>query len=87
MRTLSCWLLLGSLVVATACRKQEVETLVVIKEVERQYSWAPTKSVLGNFNILLGVGQGPNGLYFQQPTGFAALEQKTSGALTYTQYL
>jgi hypothetical protein len=35
MRTLSCWLLLGSLVVATACRKQEVETLVVIKEVER----------------------------------------------------
>jgi hypothetical protein len=87
MRTLSCWLLLGSLVVGTACRKKEVETLIVIKEVERQYSWAPTKSLLGNFNILLGIGQGPNGLYLQQPTGFAALEQKTSGALTYTQYL
>jgi hypothetical protein len=87
MRTLSGWLLLGSLLVGTACRRKEIETLVVIKEVERQYSWTPTKSLLGNFNILLGVGKGPNGLYFQQPTGFAALEPKTSGALTYTQYL
>lgn len=81
-------LLIGTCLLGTlACRK-EVEKIVVQQvPVDRQYSWAPSKQLLGNFNILLGVGKGPGGLYFQQPIGFAALEPKTSGALTYTQYL
>lgn len=81
-------LLLGaSLLLATACRKEVEKIVVQTQVVDRQYSWAPSRQLLGNFNILLGVGKGPNGLYFQQPTGFAALEQKGAGALTYTQYL
>lgn len=76
-------LLLGTM----ACRKEVEKIVVQVQQVDRQYSWSPSKQLLGNFNILLGVGKGPGGLYFQQPLGFAALEPKTSGALTYTQYL
>lgn len=72
-------LLLGTL----ACRKEVEKIVVQVQQVDRQYSWSPSKQLLGNFNILLGIGKGPGGLYFQQPIGFAALEPKNSGALTY----
>lgn len=87
MHFVRCLLLSSCLLGTLACRK-EVEKIVVQQvPVDRQYSWSPNKQLLGNFNILLGVGKGPGGLYFQQPFGFAALEPKISGALTYTQYL
>lgn len=82
------FLLFSSCLLSTLGCRKEVEKIIVQQvPVDRQYSWSPSKQLLGNFSILLGVGKGPGGLYFQQPTGFAALEAKTSGALTYTQYL
>ena len=69
MHFVRCLLLSSCLLGTLACRK-EVEKIVVQQvPVDRQYSWSPSKQLLGNFNILLGVGKGPGGLYFQQPTG------------------
>jgi len=73
------------LLLNTACRK-EIETIVV-QEVDKQYSWSPNRGFYGNFNILVGSGKGPNGLYFQQPGGFAAFLGAPTGPLSLTQYI
>jgi hypothetical protein len=71
------------MVLLSACKK-EIEKIVVQ---DRQYSWSSDKRITDSFGILLGAGKGPTGLYFQQPVGFAALENQGSGSLRYTQYL
>ena len=75
--------LLGAATLLSACKK-EVEKIVVQ---DRQYSWTADKSFTDSFGILLGLGKGPTGLYFQQPGGFAALEGPAAGPLRYTQYV
>ena len=67
------------------CTK-EVEKVVVRVEVrDKTYSWKPMPQFTRNYRILLGSSTGPNGLYFQQPSAFAALEQR-GGRLDLTQY-
>lgn len=85
MRKLILYFLLGTATLLSACKK-EIEKIVV-QEVEKQYSWAASKGFVGNFSIMLGSGKGPNGLYFQQPAGFAAFEGPPTAPLNYTQYL
>jgi len=63
--------LLSATAVLGACKK-EVEKIVVQ---DRQYSWRPAVQYAGTLNIFLGIGQGPDGLYLQQPGSFLTLEQ------------
>lgn len=83
MRKYLFYCLLGAAVLLGACKK-EIEKIVVQ---DRQYSWTPDKRFTDSFGILLGSGKGPTGLYFQQPSGFAALEGQATSPLRYTQYL
>jgi hypothetical protein len=62
------YMLLGAATLLSACKK-EVEKIVV------QYSWRPAVQYAGNLNIFLGMGQGPDGLYLQQPGSFLTVEQ------------
>ena len=63
--------LLGAITLLSACKK-EVEKIVVQGP---QYSWLPTTQFAGTLNIYLSMGQGPSGLYLQQPGSFLTLEQ------------
>lgn len=83
MHRISTVALISLLLVGAACRK-EVEKIVVQ---DRQYSWTASKGFTDSFGILLGSGKGPTGLYFQQPSGFAALEGPLAGPLRYSQYV
>ncbi|RYU81555.1 hypothetical protein [Hymenobacter persicinus] len=76
----------GALLASTlllSCKK-EVE-VIKIQETEKQYSWAEVP-FLGSFKILLGIGRGPNALYFQQPGGFCALRYQQNSP-DITQYI
>ena len=85
MRNYILCILLGAAMLLSACKK-EIEKIVV-QQVDREYSWSASKGFVDNFSIMLGSGKGPNGLYFQQPTGFAAFEGAPNAKLAYTQYL
>ncbi|MFD2718146.1 hypothetical protein ACFST9_05435 [Hymenobacter monticola] len=71
-----------SLSLLLSCKK-EVEKIVVQ---DRQYSWAPTGQFTGFNNVILGIGQGPQGLYMQQPGAFTTLTLQ-QGRPVYQSYL
>jgi hypothetical protein len=64
-----------SLCLLFSCKK-EVEKIVVQ---DRQYSWTSATPSTGLYNVFVGMGKGPDGLYLQQPGGFLALEQQQGG--------
>ena len=76
------YLAFAALSLLFACKK-EVERIVVQ---DRQYSWTSANKSAGIYNVFMGMGKGPDGLYLQQPGGFLTLEQQ-QGSVKEQQYL